>query len=59
MSPHLRRATLAVTIAALLLAAGMARERGLYETASFLEEHADFLEANIESWTVTHTGARY
>jgi glucoamylase len=51
--------TLAVTIAALLLAAGMARERGLYETASFLEEHADFLEANIERWTVTHTGARY
>jgi glucoamylase len=51
--------TLAVTITSLLLAAGMARERGLYETASFLEEHADFLEANIERWTVTHTGARY
>jgi glucoamylase len=46
--------TLAVSIAALICAANFARDRGDDETAVLLEEHADFLEANIEDWTVTN-----
>ncbi len=48
--------TLAATIAALLCAAIMARSRADNQTAEFLEEHADFLEANVERWTVTDAG---
>lgn len=48
--------TLAVTIAALICAAVLTRARGDNTTAAFLEEHADFLEANIERWTVTDSG---
>ncbi len=48
--------TLAATIAALVCAATFARDRGDDETAVVLEEHADFLEANLEAWTVTDTG---
>jgi glucoamylase len=48
--------TLAATIAALLCASIMSRARGDVETAAFLEEHADFLEANIERWMVTESG---
>jgi glucoamylase len=48
--------TLASNIAALSCAAGFARDRGDDETAVLLEEHADFLEANLEKWTVTGDG---
>ena len=48
--------TLASNIAALICAACFARERGDEPTASFLEEHADFLERHVESWTVTTEG---
>src|SRR4029077_18999987 len=48
--------TLAAHIAALICAAAFARERGQKETAEYLEEYADFLEAHIDSWTVTTAG---
>ncbi|HZV00616.1 MAG TPA: glycoside hydrolase family 15 protein [Planctomycetota bacterium] len=48
--------TLAAVIAALVCAAVFARARDDEETASFLEEHADFLESRVEQWTVTHRG---
>lgn len=48
--------TLAVTIAALLCAASFARDHNDPETALFLEEWADFLEARIEQWTFTTQG---
>lgn len=50
--------TLAAIIAALVAAAAMARERGRDATADFLQEYADFIEANIERWTVTRSGPR-
>jgi glucoamylase len=48
--------TLAANIAALICAACFARERGDLVSAQFLEECADFLEANVEAWTVTNQG---
>ena len=48
--------TLAAVISALICAAHFARERGNEKTAVFFEEHADFLESNIEDWTVTTQG---
>lgn len=48
--------TLASNIAALICAAGFARERGDEDTARFLEEYADFLECHVEAWTVTTEG---
>src|SRR5690606_643179 len=45
--------TLAATIAALICAATMARERDDEATARFLEEYSDFLESHLEAWTVT------
>ena len=48
--------TLAASIAALICAAGFARERGDENTASFLEDYADFLDCHIEDWTVTTEG---
>ncbi|MCI4346876.1 MAG: glycoside hydrolase family 15 protein, partial [Thermoplasmata archaeon] len=48
--------TLAAHIAALIAAARFTRERGAAGSARFLEEYADFLEANLERWTVTHSG---
>lgn len=48
--------TLAANIAALVCAAMMMRERGDDATARFVEEYADFLEANVERWTVTTQG---
>ncbi len=48
--------TLAVTIAALICAAALARQRGDDVTARFVEEYADFLECHIEAWTVTTEG---
>jgi len=48
--------TLASNIAALICAAGFARERGDEATAQYLEEYADFLECHVEAWTVTTEG---
>ncbi len=48
--------TLAACIAGLVCAAQFARERDDEETALFLEDHADFLERNVEHWTVTGAG---
>ncbi len=48
--------TLAANIAALICAAGFARDRGEEELAEFLEEYADFLAFHIEHWTVTERG---
>ena len=48
--------TLASNIAALICAAGFARDRGDPGTAAYLEEYADFLECHIEVWTVTTEG---
>jgi glucoamylase len=45
--------TLASNIAGLVVASWFVRERGDEATAAFLEEYADFLEAHLESWTVT------
>ncbi len=48
--------TLAVNVAALIVAAGFARRAGEAETARFLEEYADYLNDHIEQWTVTTEG---
>jgi glucoamylase len=48
--------TLASNIAALISAAGFARERGDEKTAQYLEEYSDFLECHVEDWTVTTEG---
>jgi glucoamylase len=48
--------TLAANIAALICAAGFARDRGDESTAVYLEEYADFLECHVETWTVTTQG---
>jgi glucoamylase len=48
--------TLAATTAALICAADFAHSRGHCETASFLQDYADFLESHLESWTVTTEG---
>jgi glucoamylase len=46
--------TLAISIAALICAAAFARDRGDEETAQLLEEHADFLESQVEVWTTAN-----
>ncbi len=48
--------TIAVCIAALTVAAGMAAERGHPTDAAFIQEYADFLEGHVERWTVTESG---
>jgi glucoamylase len=48
--------TLAVNIAALVCAGQIFRLRGLNDQAKFVEEHADYLRAHIEEWTVTDFG---
>ncbi len=49
--------TLASNIAALLCASLLFRKLGDEVTAGFVEEYADYLEAHIEDWTMTTTGA--
>jgi len=49
--------TLAACIAALICAADFARARGDAAAAQFIEDHADFLEAHVETWTVTSEGS--
>ncbi len=48
--------TLASNIAALICAAAFALERGDEAAASFIADFADFIEAHVEAWTVTHAG---
>jgi glucoamylase len=48
--------TLAVHIAALICAAEFFADRGDGETAAFVRDYADFLEAHVERWTVTRQG---
>jgi glucoamylase len=48
--------TLAQSIAALTVAAQFARRAGMLDAATFMEEHADFLDAHVEAWTVTSAG---
>ena len=49
--------TLAACIAALICAAQLCRRRKDEKTAALLEDHADFLEAHVEAWTVTSHGS--
>ena len=49
--------TLAVIISAFICAASFAREDQDNDRATFLESYADFLKANLESWTVTTKGS--
>ncbi|MGH9392839.1 MAG: glycoside hydrolase family 15 protein [Terriglobales bacterium] len=48
--------SLAAHIAGLVCAADFARERGQAAFAQLALEHADFLEAHLEAWTVTRAG---
>lgn len=48
--------TLAAVISALICAADLLRAHGLLELATFLEEHADWIESHLEDWTVTNNG---
>ncbi|MCI4324431.1 MAG: glycoside hydrolase family 15 protein [Thermoplasmata archaeon] len=48
--------TLAVTIAACVVAAEFASERADPATSEFLLSYADFLEGHLERWTVTEHG---
>ena len=48
--------TLASNIAGLICAAEFIEARGDKHTADFVRTHADFLESNIEKWTVTTKG---
>ncbi len=49
--------TLAANIAALICASVLFRAHGDEETATFVEEYADYLEAHVEAWTVTTIGS--
>ncbi|MFI5202401.1 MAG: glycoside hydrolase family 15 protein [Candidatus Kapaibacterium sp.] len=48
--------TLAAVIAALIAVACFADEHNDAESANFIRDYADFLESNLESWTVTNNG---
>ncbi|MGC2163027.1 MAG: glycoside hydrolase family 15 protein [Silvibacterium sp.] len=48
--------TLAAVISALICAADMMHTHGAVELATFLEEHADWIEGHLEDWTVTNNG---
>ena len=48
--------TLAAVISGLICAADIARAYNSPELASFLEDHADWLEAHLDEWTVTEDG---
>ncbi len=48
--------TLASNIAALIVAAHFARDRGEDASARYLEEYADYLSDHVEAWTVTTKG---
>ena len=49
--------TLAVLIAALIVAAHFARQDGDEDGARWIEEYADWIESNLEAWTTTEKSA--
>ncbi len=49
--------TLAAAVAGLICGAQLLRRGGDEAGAVFIEEYADFIESNIESWTVTSRGS--
>jgi glucoamylase len=51
--------TLATNVAALIVAAGFARNAREPESARLFEEYADYLNDHIEGWTVTTEGTLY
>jgi glucoamylase len=55
-APGYSPSTLAAVIASLVCAADIARHNGREGTARFLEEQADWIESNLEKWTVTDSG---
>ena len=55
-APGYSPSTLAAVICGLICAADIARDHGASELALFLEEHADWIEAHLEDWTVTNDG---
>ena len=55
-SPGYSPSTLAAVIAALICAADIARAHDKATVATFLEGQADWIEANLERWTVTEQG---
>ncbi len=48
--------TLAITIAALVCGAELLEHSGDRASAQFVREHADYLEARVDRWTVTTAG---
>jgi glucoamylase len=54
--PGYSPSTLAVVITALTCAADMTREQGDTKLAEFFQEQADWIESNLEKWTVTENG---
>jgi glucoamylase len=48
--------TLAIQITALICAADLLDEAAEHDTAGFIREYADFLEAHVERWTCTAHG---
>ncbi|HLW52042.1 MAG TPA: glycoside hydrolase family 15 protein [Candidatus Angelobacter sp.] len=48
--------TVAANVAALICAADFVRDHGDTRAAQFIEDHADYVESNIENWTVTTQG---
>jgi glucoamylase len=56
-APGYSPSTLAINIGALVCAAQMLEGAGDAETARFVREYADFLEAHVEAWTVTTQGS--
>jgi glucoamylase len=50
-------ATIAIEISAMICAGQFARSRGDNETASYLEEYADFLESKVDELTCTTMGS--
>ena len=55
-APGYSPSTLAAVICGLICAADLARANHADELALFLEEHADWLEAHLDEWTVTSHG---
>ncbi len=49
--------TLAAVIAALVGASVLFHDHGDHESATFIEEYADYLEGHLEDWTLTTTGS--
>src|SRR3984957_19616749 len=56
-APGYSPSTLCAVICGLICAAEIARAHGAAELAQFLEDHADWIEAHLEEWTVTENGS--